>query len=37
MEIIGKKYLEKLKRKNQGNVPLGNAIDTLIDDLEAST
>lgn len=36
MEIIGKKHLEKLKRKNQGNVPLGNAIDNLINDIESS-
>jgi mRNA interferase HigB len=36
MEIIGKKHLEKLKRKNIGNILLCNAIDKLLDDLEES-
>ena len=30
MDIVGKKVLEKLKRKNKGNVALGLEIDTLI-------
>ncbi|AFM04860.1 hypothetical protein Fleli_2495 [Bernardetia litoralis DSM 6794] len=34
MEIIGKKVLEKLKRKNKGNTELQNAVDNLIRDLE---
>ena len=37
MEIVGKKILEKLKRKNKGNIPLVSAIETLIKDLEQST
>jgi mRNA interferase HigB len=35
-KIIGKKHLEKLKRKSKGNLPLGNAIDALIEVIEAS-
>ena len=34
MEILGKKLLEKLKRKNKGNVSLISEIDKLINDLE---
>lgn len=34
MEIVGKKILEKLKRKNKGNVPLVAEIDGLIKILE---
>ena len=34
MEIVGKKLLEKLKRKNKGNVPLVSEIDDLINTLE---
>ncbi|MFA5296889.1 MAG: hypothetical protein WC389_01635 [Lutibacter sp.] len=34
MEIVGKKLLEKLKRKNKGNVLLNVAIENLIKDLE---
>lgn len=34
MEIVGKKLLEKLKRKNIGNVPLVSEIDDLINTLE---
>jgi hypothetical protein len=30
MEIVGKKILEKLKRKNKGNVPLVFEIDDLV-------
>lgn len=37
MEIVGKKILEKLKRKNKGNIPLVSAIETLIKDLEETT
>lgn len=37
MEIVGKKLLEKLKRKNQGNIALKMAIDDLIRDLENHT
>ena len=36
MEIVGKKILEKLKKKNIGNVLLVAAIDTFIRDLETS-
>lgn len=35
MEILGKKLLEKLKRKNKGNVSLLYEIDNLINELEA--
>ncbi|MDT7827172.1 type II toxin-antitoxin system HigB family toxin [Pricia sp. S334] len=34
MRLTGKKILEKLKRKNRGNVPLTNAVDKLIADIE---
>lgn len=34
MEIVGKKILEKLKRKNKGNIPLVSEIDDLIKTLE---
>ena len=34
MEIVGKKILEKLKRKNKGNKPLISSIDILIKTLE---
>jgi len=34
MEIVGKKILEKLKRKNKGNMPLISSIDSLIRSLE---
>lgn len=34
MEIVGKKILEKLKRKNKGNIPLITSIENLIKILE---
>lgn len=34
MRLINKKALEKLKRKNKGNVLLTDAIDKLIKDIE---
>ena len=34
MDITGRKILEKLKRKNKGNVLLIDAIDVLLTDLE---
>jgi len=34
MRLTNKKALEKLKRKNKGNIPLANAIDKLIEDIE---
>lgn len=34
MEIVGRKLLEKLKRKNRGNKALNNAIDDLLVELE---
>ena len=34
MRLIGKKHLEKLKRKNKGNTSLSKEIDRLIDDIE---
>lgn len=34
MEILGKKLLEKLKRKNKGNSSLVSEIDNLIRELE---
>jgi len=34
MEIVGRKILEKLKRKNLGNTPLCRAIDKLLKQLE---
>jgi mRNA-degrading endonuclease HigB of HigAB toxin-antitoxin module len=36
MEIIGVKHLEKLKRKNTGNIMLVTAIDKLLHDLKQS-
>ncbi|SMG51785.1 HigB_toxin, RelE-like toxic component of a toxin-antitoxin system [Marivirga sericea] len=37
MRLVNKKALEKLKRKNKGNVPLTTAIDKLIKDIEDHT
>lgn len=37
MRLIGKKKLEKIKRKNIGNKQLGQAIDDLINDIEGSS
>ena len=34
MRLIGKQKLEKLKRKNSGNLSLSRDIDTLINDIE---
>ena len=34
MRLIGKKKLEKLKRKNRGNRKLCNSVDELIRDIE---
>jgi hypothetical protein len=34
MQIVGRKILEKTKRKNLGNTMLSKAIDKLLDDLE---
>lgn len=36
MRLTNKKALEKLKRKNRGNVPLASSIDKLIKDIEAN-
>lgn len=36
MEISRKKILTKLQKKNRGNVPLCDAIDQLIEDLESN-
>lgn len=36
MRLIGKKYLEKLKRKNKGNLSLSKEIDRLVSDVEQS-
>lgn len=36
MRLIGKKYLEKVKRKNKGNTKLRREIDQLITDIEAN-
>ena len=36
MDILNRKLLEKLKRKNKGNVPLISAIELLINDLETN-
>ncbi|MCL6220413.1 type II toxin-antitoxin system HigB family toxin [Zunongwangia pacifica] len=33
MRLINKKILEKLKRKNKGNIPLAKAIDKLMKDI----
>lgn len=37
MRLIGKKILEKLKRKNRGNTKLCDAIDDLIQDIEENS
>jgi hypothetical protein len=37
MEIVGKKILEKHKRKNKGNVLLQKEIDILIEIIESSS
>ena len=37
MEIVGKRILEKLKKKNKGNILLVSAIETLIKELEESS
>src|SRR5690606_26672434 len=34
MRLTNKKALEKLKKKNRGNLPLSNAINKLIKDIE---
>jgi len=34
MRLTNKKILEKLKRKNRGNIPLTSAIDQLIKDID---
>lgn len=34
MRLTNKKILEKLKRKNKGNIPLIKAIDQLIEEVE---
>ena len=34
MRLIGKKKLEKLRRKNKGNDSLSEAIDQLVKDIE---
>lgn len=36
MRLTNKKALEKLKKKNRGNIPLSGAIDKLIKDIENS-
>jgi mRNA interferase HigB len=36
MRLTNKKALEKLKRKNKGNVLLSKTIDKLIEDIEGS-
>jgi len=36
MRLLHKKDLEKLKRKNKGNILLSKAIDKLIEDIEDS-
>lgn len=36
MRLTNKKILEKLKRKNKGNIPLAKAIDKLIKDVDES-
>ena len=36
MDILNLKLLEKLKRKNKGNVALIAAIDLLISDLKSN-
>ena len=37
MDIINIKLLEKLKRKNRGNIPLAAAIDKLVSDFRTNT
>ena len=34
MRLIGKKMLEKIKRKNKGNTQLSRAIDDLVNEIE---
>lgn len=34
MEIVGRKFLEKLKKKNRGNASLCDAIEDLLNELE---
>jgi len=36
MEILGRKLLTKLKRKNRGNTVLESAINDLLNDLESN-
>ncbi len=36
MRLLNKKILEKIKRKNKGNVSLVKAIDKLIEDIDKS-
>lgn len=36
MRLIGKKRLEKFRRKNKGNTPLSIEIDRLINEIEKS-
>lgn len=36
MRLVGKKILEKVKRKNKGNLPLTREIDKLIKDIEGN-
>lgn len=36
MRLTGKKILEKIKRKNKGNVSLIKAIDKLIEDINVN-
>ena len=36
MRLVGKKRLEKLRRKNKGNASLSNEIDILIEVIEQS-
>jgi len=37
MQLIGKPKLQKLKKKNQGNKLLEEAIDSLINDIEGNS
>lgn len=37
MDLVGKKLLEKLKRKNLGNKLLGDSIEALVHDIENSS
>jgi hypothetical protein len=34
MQLVGKKYLEKFRKKNAGNTLLAKALDKLVKDLE---